>query len=281
MSRIDDNTSDSKITMNPLNETNKDSVDNDTTLDGKSEQRLLSTPFMLSVLFIYTTFTILGTAACAAVGITVYNVKYGLSFNVVSGISLLGSYVHYFAQLAIGYAGDKVSFGSYGRKKPFIIVGFVGQATVIFFLFFVEYFVDTKSDSAIVIYYLIFQMLYEIFNAIIFIPYQTWLIEVACNNNDYMRVMTSAIPLGMLIGGIIGLLLQLLNKPHILFYMYAVGGCASTIAICYFVPSKKLTSIPVQPAYIPSFQVSSSSSHYPHLHQSHCYIITITISRHA
>jgi len=124
----------------------------------------------------------------------------------------------------------------------------------VFFLFFVEYFVDTKSDSALVVWFLIFQILYEIFNAIILIPYQTWLIEVACNNNDYMRVVTTAIPLGMLIGGVVGLLLQLLGKPHILFYMYAVGGCASTIAICYFVPSKKMTSIPAQPPYIPSFQ---------------------------
>ena len=66
--------------------------------------------------------------------------------------------------------------------------------------------------------------------------------------------MTTAIPSGMLIGGVIGLLLQLLNKTHVLFYLYAVGGCTSTIAICYFVPSKKLTSIPAQPPYIPSFQ---------------------------
>jgi len=112
MNRIDDDNAaaaaDSKITMNPLNETNTDSVNDNTSLDSKSEQRLLSTPFMLMVLFIYTTFTILGTAACAAVGVTVYNVKYGLSFNVVNGVTLLGSYVHYFAQLAIGYAGDKV-----------------------------------------------------------------------------------------------------------------------------------------------------------------------------
>ena len=50
------------------------------------------------------------------------------------------------------------------------------------------------------------------------------------------------------------MLLQLLNKTHVLFYLYAVGGCISTIAICYFVPSKKLTSIPAQPPYIPSFQ---------------------------
>ena len=76
----------------------------------------------------------------------------------------------------------------------------MGQAAVIFFLFFVEYFVDTKNDSALVVWFLIFQILYEIFNAIILIPYQTWLIEVACNNNDYMRVVTTAIPSGMLIG---------------------------------------------------------------------------------
>lgn len=134
------------------------------------------------------------------------------------------------------------------------MIGYLGQCTCVFFLFFAEYFVNISSNSAIVIWYFIFQMLYEVFNAIIIIPYQTWLIEAACNNNDYMRVQTTSIPIGVMIGGIVGLLLQLNGRTHLLFYLYAIGGLFTTIAICYFIPSKELTVVPAQPAYIPSFQ---------------------------
>ena len=133
-------------------------------------------------------------------------------------------------------------------------MGYLGQCTCIFFLFFAKYFVNTKSNSALVVWYFVFQMLYEIFNAIILVPCETWLIEAACNNNDYMRVQTTSIPIGTMIGGIVGLLLQLNGRTHLLFYLYAIGGIITTMAICYFIPSKQLTAVPAQPAYIPSFQ---------------------------
>ena len=95
---------------------------NTATVDNVSseERRLLSTPFNQIWLLLYckymyypfyvltnsysilAIFTILGTAACSSCGLIVFNVEYGLSINVVNGITLLGTYVHYFAQLSIG-----------------------------------------------------------------------------------------------------------------------------------------------------------------------------------
>lgn len=80
------------------------------------------------------------------------------------------------------------------------------------------------------------------------------LIETASNNSDYMRVQSLSVPIGLLVGTITGLLLLLNDKLFAIFYLYAIGGSISTIALCYFVPTKHMTTIKKQPAYIPSFQ---------------------------
>jgi hypothetical protein len=92
--------------------------------------------------------------------------------------------------------GDKYSFGKWGRRKLYIAIGFIGQALSIFFLFRPELFINTDpifsngvsvANSTVVNWYFAFQIIYNISNALILVPYQSWLIESAADNSDYLK----------------------------------------------------------------------------------------------
>jgi len=196
MKRIDDNGSfSSSNEINPLHSMSVSLTSKDDDIKNKyiiNQQQFLSSYFNLFILFFYQTFTIIGTAACAAAGVSLYNVKYQVSLDDVFTIGNIGNMVHYYSQLFMGYILANYKLEKYGRQKPYIMIGYMGQCLAVYCLFYVELFVDTKSNSALAIWFLLWQISYEFFNAVIYVPFQLLLIESAANNDDYTTVQSTS-----------------------------------------------------------------------------------------
>lgn len=112
----------------------------------------------------------IGTSALSNIGTIVYFNVYGISLNSIEVIGTVGTLTHLITQIFIGYFSDILTFGKYGRRKPLILLGYIGQVVTVFFLIFVELFIHPSNSSGLVAWYLIFQVLYSMFDACIFTP---------------------------------------------------------------------------------------------------------------
>ena len=95
---------------------------------------------------------------------------YRISLNSIEVIGTVGTLTHLITQIAIGYWSDILVFSKYGRRKPLILLGYIGQVVSVFFLIFVELFISRNHSDGLVVWYLLFQVTYSIFNACIFTP---------------------------------------------------------------------------------------------------------------
>jgi len=213
----------------------------------------------------------IGTASCEVVGTSLYFQEFNLSTLDSNLINVISNLMHLLTQLSVGALGDKYSFGKWGRRKLYIAIGYIGQALSIFFLFRPELFINTTSidsngvlvaNSTVVNWYFAFQIIYQISNALILVPYQSWLIESAVDNSDYLKVQGAALPVGIFIGGLIGLLLSLKKEVSALLGIYLVGGSLTTIGLLVFLPSKVTQEAPKMPPIIPSFQTCMAQTEF-------------------
>lgn len=253
-----------RITIGPDDSSNIQSTSaNDVLLQSEVNPNRLSTPQNLLLLFLYTFFTYIGTASCEVVGTSLYFQTFYLSTLDSNLINVISNLMHLLTQLTLGALGDKYSFGQWGRRKLYIAIGYVGQALSIFFLFRPELFINTTptvsngvsvANDTVVNWYFAFQIINSISNALILVPYQSWLIESAVDNSDYLKVQGAALPMGLFLGGIIGLLLSLKKQVSALLGIYLAGGSLTTIGLLIFLPSKVTQEAPKMPPIIPSFQ---------------------------
>lgn len=107
--------------------------------DINPNERVLSTQFNMILFTFYACFVMIGTSALSNIGYIVYFNVYGISLNSIEVIGTVGTLTRLITQIAVGYWGDILIFGKYGKRKPLILLGYIGQVVSVFFLILWSY----------------------------------------------------------------------------------------------------------------------------------------------
>ena len=165
---------------------------------------------------------------------------------------LLISYVGQTAtQIYVGYLGDQPSSSSFGRRKPYVVMGYVLKA-VSFFLLTIP---PSKDADVLSVWFVVFYTLNAMSDAISGFPYESWLIESSRDNADYMRLKSIIFPIALFAGGVTAIVL-FIYSPILCAVTYAVGTGVCLILLIYRVPNNVVRAVEKLPDLIPSVRLA-------------------------
>lgn len=190
--------------------------------------------------------------------------SYGMSLIYLLTARLIGSFVTTYVQVAVGYFGDKLLFGDrLGRRKPFVVGGYLLQIAALFFLATPP--TDTDSTTAAVtegaqrrlFFWLVcFETIFNIGSYIMYNPLSSWLIESSTDEADYVTITSLPVNIGSIAGGALGLYATL-NLDHITFTLIwtSISIPSLFLLVCLVPNQVNRKSSFKQPDLIPSIRI--------------------------
>lgn len=210
----------------------------------------LSTPLNLVCFWLFSIFNNAGYYMALGIGLLRY-LQWGLSIIDIVKAGMIIYTLQTLTQVIVAIYCDR-TVTSFGRRKPFVVVGNLIRYVCVFLLCSPPDFGD-RTDYLFA-WYVVFNTLSWMGYTIHLNPYQSWLIESTVDDADYVKIRTVALPFGGLIGGISAAVL-LVYSPLVAAIYYLIGGMISLICIVSFVPSVCYREQKKQPHIIPSVRM--------------------------
>ena len=161
--------------------------------------RLSSIPIVLIIAFYSFATGVTGTAFNAS-GLLLYFGKWGASITWITNGILLGFIASNATQLYVSSVSDKME-GTYGRRKPFVLVGGVIYAVATFMILMPV----GKDTSFINFWFAIWMTVGQSASGMVSNPYASWIIESTVDSADYAFLTSIVFPLAGIAGGFVGI----------------------------------------------------------------------------
>lgn len=217
----------------------------------------LGSPFNQILLFAYLFFSTALTTASIVVGLTWYVTHWKLSivwnYN-TSGLTFLATTA---AEFIVSTYADK-SEGKYGRRKPYVAVGYVVQAIGALMVCIPP---STTSGTFVTFWFVATSIIGSIGRGISANPYQSWIIEGCVDNAEYRAYQSFTATFGQFLGGLFGGLLGTISPP-IASVISAVAGGIATFLIVWYVPTVVHRQVAALPPLIPSMRIASRTNEF-------------------
>jgi Na+/melibiose symporter-like transporter len=159
-------------------------------------------------------------------------------------------------QLAVGYLGDKIR-SKYGRRKPFLVVGYLVKAIALLFLSAPLF----KSGQAVFGWYTLFYTLFQIGTELTDGPFDAWMIETSRDDEDYRKIYSVAGPIGGFIGGVTGLVLTIFF-PLVGALIFLIGSGLMTYLTVSYISSHVTRVQPALPELVPSVRICARTNEF-------------------
>lgn len=175
--------------------------------------------------------------------------EWGMSVIEIANSQLITFTLQIFTQVIVAYLSDKY-VSKYGRRKPFVFVGYVLRYVAFIFLA-----IPPNHDGNILFsWYTFFFSIVGIGSAISGNTFTSWMIESSVDDEDYIRLNSICLPLGGIFGSIAGLLLVMMS-PLLCAFICLIGGMITLLIMLYYVPGKVFREAKKLPNMIPSLRI--------------------------
>lgn len=252
--------------MNPIHEKTEREVNSpaaafDVESDDSEKERVMSsdgfpplaTTLNLWIFGLFYVFIAIGNVTAYGIGVLVYVRLYGLSLVWAFNGGLIAFTFQTIAQVVVGYYCDKV-VTSYGRRKPFVIAGNALKAISMFLLVLPP----SQEQSVLIGWYTAFLSTFFIGDAVYSSPFDSWLVESTCSDEDYTKIFAFSSPIGGFLGQIIGVVL-LLVSPLSCGFVFLIGLGIGTYLVVKYVSNVVYRKAPALPELIPSVRICTQT----------------------
>lgn len=168
---------------------------------GVNEAEMFSTTRNLCYIFAFQVFANVAMVLGFGIGLVVYVGQKGMSIQAMVNGYLLSFLAGTITQLYVGYLCDQPSTSAHGRRKPFVVTGFLVSAISMLALALPP----SKDATALAGWFTLFYVAFSVGQAILTNPLTSWFIESSRDNQDYLRITTLCNPPALFVGGILAL----------------------------------------------------------------------------
>ena len=164
--------------------------------------------------------------------------------------------IQIFTQSIVGIYGDKI-VTKYGRRKPYVVAGVLLRFVANVMLSIPP----VKHTNLIFAWYAVFGSLFIIGYGLHTNPFNSWMIESTADEADFVKIGTTAAPIGGVLGGISMIFIASMS-PILAGLVVLIGGSCAIFATAYFLPSTIYRQAPSVPKPIPSLRICIQSQEF-------------------
>lgn len=216
----------------------------------------LSSVYFQLIICAYVFFSSAAGTATAVVGLTWYVEKWQVSYVWYLNTGGFNFVALSISELIVSAYADK-SESKYGRRKPYVIAGYIINAIGVLMICAPP----ITSGAIVTWWFLISSIIANVGKGILTNPYQTWIIESCVDNNEYRQIQSIANNVGTLFGALFGGILTI-YIPILGGLVSVVGGGITTFLLTWYIPSVVHRKVAGLPPLIPSVRIAGRTNEF-------------------